>query len=138
MENLQQRRPIRPTTLMFYLRSKDEKEVKAGKFTMVKIQIMDKDLRKTIQSILTTCNLPTEFLDKIEKKGDSNTEAQREWRKSRRDGEFDFRDLEDDLFYASMIMKRKINTEPDTFKYETCLTSFFQSNKHVNFCKFDF
>ncbi|XP_012142099.1 T-cell activation inhibitor, mitochondrial isoform X1 [Megachile rotundata] len=119
IENLQQHRPIRPTTLPFYLRSKDEKEVKAGKFTLVQIQLKEKDLRKTILSILKTCDLPTTFVDQIQeqKPPDGTNYKSRFWQRKGYAGEnIDFSELEDDPIYASIIMKRKINLEPDTLK----------------------
>lgn len=120
IECLQQHRPIRPTTLPFYLRSKDEKEVKAGKFTLVQIQLKERDLRQTILSILKTCDLPTTFVDKIEEEKATNIDAKyksRFWQRKGYAGEnIDFSELEDDPIYASILMKRKINIEPDTLK----------------------
>ncbi|XP_043262287.1 T-cell activation inhibitor, mitochondrial isoform X1 [Colletes gigas] len=119
IENLQQQRPVRPTTLPFYLRSKDEKEVKAGKFTLVKIQLKEKDLRQTILSILKTCDLPTTFVDKIEEQKPLESEKykSRFWQRKGTTGEnIDFSEFEDDPIYASILMKRKINLEPDTLK----------------------
>ncbi|XP_076174528.1 T-cell activation inhibitor, mitochondrial isoform X2 [Ptiloglossa arizonensis] len=119
IENLQQQRPVRPTTLPFYLRSKDEKEVKAGKFTLVKIQLKEKDLRQTILSILKTCDLPTTFVDKIEEQKplESTKYKSKFWqRKGTTRENIDFSELEDDPIYASIIMKKKINLEPDTLK----------------------
>lgn len=116
LETLQQKQPIRPTILPFYLRSKDEKDVKAGKFTLVKIQLKEKDLRQAILSILKTCDLPTTFVDKIQEQNPPVTKHKsRFWQRAH--GErMDFSDLEDDPIYASIIMKRKINAEPDTLK----------------------
>lgn len=121
LETLQQRRPIRPTTLPFYLRSKDEKDLKAGKFTLVKIELNEKDLRKTILSILKTCDLPTTFVDKIEEAKPSSTYPKspfksKYWQRSNFGEKIDFSELEDDPIYAAIIMKRKINIEPDTLK----------------------
>ncbi|XP_031845322.1 T-cell activation inhibitor, mitochondrial isoform X2 [Nomia melanderi] len=119
LECLQQQKPIRPTTLPFYLRSKDEKEVKAGKFTLVQIQLKERDLRQTILSILKTCDLPTTFVDKIEeqKPSDGAQYKSRFWQRKGYSGEnIDFSELEDDPIYASIMMKRKINIEPDTLK----------------------
>ncbi|XP_067208841.1 T-cell activation inhibitor, mitochondrial isoform X4 [Linepithema humile] len=114
LETLQQKQPIRPTILPFYLRSKDEKEVKAGKFTLVKIQLKEKDLRQTILSILKTCDLPTTFVDKIEEQKPVTKCKSSFWQCSGIKAEFS--ELEDDPIYASIIMKRKINAEPDTLK----------------------
>ncbi|XP_076655550.1 T-cell activation inhibitor, mitochondrial isoform X2 [Halictus rubicundus] len=120
IECLQQHRPIRPTTLPFYLRSKDEKEVKAGKFTLVQIQLKERDLKQTILSILKTCDLPTTFVDKIEEEKPTSIDAKyksRFWQRKGYAGEnIDFSELEDDPIYASILMKRKINIEPDTLK----------------------
>ncbi|XP_046739506.1 T-cell activation inhibitor, mitochondrial [Diprion similis] len=118
IETLQQRRPIRPTTLPFYLRSKDEKEVKAGKFTLVKIQLADRDVRETILCILKACNLSTSFVDKIEEKKPPISKLKSQiWQRYRGDdSRIDFSELEDDPIYASIVMRRKINLEPDTFK----------------------
>lgn len=118
IETLQQRRPVRPTTLPFYLRPKDEKEVKAGKFTLVKIQLAERDVRQTILCILKTCNLSTTFVDKIEEKKPPGSRFKSQfWQKHRGDDDrIDFSELEDDPIYASIIMRRKINLEPDTFK----------------------
>lgn len=116
LENLQQKQPIRPTTLPFYLRSKDEKDVKAGKFTLVNIQLKEKDLRQAILSILKTCDLPTTFVDKLEEQKPITKHKPRFWQRAYSGERMDFSELEDDPIYASIIMKRKINTEPDTLK----------------------
>ncbi|XP_017878808.1 T-cell activation inhibitor, mitochondrial isoform X2 [Ceratina calcarata] len=119
IENLQQQRPIRPTILPFYLRSKNEEELKAGKFTLVQIQLKEKDLRQTILSILKTCDLPTTFVDQIEepKTPPGSTKFKsRFWGRRGAGEDIDFSELEDDPIYASILMKRKINIEPDTLK----------------------
>ncbi|XP_011704176.1 PREDICTED: T-cell activation inhibitor, mitochondrial isoform X3 [Wasmannia auropunctata] len=118
LETLQQKQPIRPTILPFYLRSKDEKDVKAGKFTLVKIQLKEKDLRQAILSILKTCDLPTTFVDKIEEQKPPAVakHKSRFWQRAYSGERMDFSELEDDPIYASIIMKRKINAEPDTLK----------------------
>ena len=120
IENLQQKRSIRPTTLAFYLRSKDEKELKAGKFTLVNIQLNEQDLRKTILSILKTCNLPTTFIDKIEEEKpasvNKNDIKSKFWSQHFSGENIDFSELEDDPIYASILMRRKMNSVPDTLK----------------------
>lgn len=116
LETLQQKQRILPTTLPFYLRSKDEKDVKAGKFTFVKIQLKQEDLKQVILSILKTCDLPTTFVEKIEKEKPPVTNYKSRFWQGRDSGEIDFSELEDNLIYASILMKRKISLEPDTFK----------------------
>lgn len=117
LETLQQKQPIRPTILPFYLRSKDEREVKAGKFTLVKIQLKERDLRQTILSILKACNLPTTFVDKIEEQKPPITKYKsRYWQRTHFGERVDFSEFEDDPVYASILMKQRINVEPDTLK----------------------
>ncbi|XP_033225723.1 T-cell activation inhibitor, mitochondrial-like [Belonocnema kinseyi] len=124
IETLQQQKPICPTILPFYLRSRDENESKAGKFTLVKIQLNERDVRKAILSILKTCNLPTTFVDKIEQEKPNSGEKSRYSQFRGRAGEMDFSNLEDDPIFTSIIMKRKIDSVPDTFKAYL--------DKHVN------
>ncbi|KAJ8672504.1 hypothetical protein QAD02_003763 [Eretmocerus hayati] len=119
LETLQQKRAIKPITLAFYLRSKDEKELKAGKFTLVNIQLNEQDVRKAIISILKTCNLPTTFVDKIkeERQSNSNSSSNQSRGGHTFSGEdIDFSQWEDDPMYASILMRRKVNTVPDTLK----------------------
>ncbi|XP_014217655.1 T-cell activation inhibitor, mitochondrial isoform X2 [Copidosoma floridanum] len=119
IEHLQQKRQIRPTTLAFYLRSKDEKEVKAGKFTLVNIQLNEQDLRKTIITILKTCNLPTSSVERLQDERSPTAEkskSKNEFWSQNFSGEINFSELEDDPIYASLLMRRKINCVPDTLK----------------------
>lgn len=112
IESLQQQRPIKPTTLPFYLRSKNDIDVKAGKFKLVKIQLNDKvNLKTTIISILKSCNLPTTFVDKIEKPPNEDENKNKFYKTADR-----FSDLEDDPLFQSIFMRRKMDAEPDTFK----------------------
>ncbi|XP_074102944.1 T-cell activation inhibitor, mitochondrial isoform X2 [Cotesia typhae] len=87
LESLQQRRPIKPTTLPFYLRSKDEKDLKA-------------------EPVVDKSKFPYHHDPRVERDG------------------INFSQYEDDPFYMSILMKRKINAEPDTFKAYV--------EKHVN------
>ncbi|CAH0556463.1 unnamed protein product [Brassicogethes aeneus] len=58
---------IRPTTLLFYVKDKVSKNTLDGKITFrsVKINIRDRDIRAAVVNILKTCNLETDYLDKI-------------------------------------------------------------------------
>ena len=118
LETLQQKRRIRPTVLSFYLRSKDEKKLKAGKLKLVKINLDDQDIRKTILSILRTCNLSTSFVDEIKEQESEKSNLNLSNPFNNRDP-FNFADLENDPIFAAILMRRKINLEPDTLKYVT-------------------
>lgn len=50
-----------PCSLQFYIRETQN----VGKFQVVNIQLKDTDIRNTIQTILTSCNLSTKYLDTI-------------------------------------------------------------------------
>lgn len=115
LETLQQKKQIKPTILTFYLRSRDEKEVRAGKFTLVNIQLKEQDIRKTILTILKTCNLPTTSIDKIKNEESSNTDN-RFKNQERYSGDIDFTDFENDPIYATIFMKSRVRAEPDTLK----------------------
>uniref|UniRef100_A0A0A9Z0P0 T-cell activation inhibitor, mitochondrial n=2 Tax=Lygus hesperus TaxID=30085 RepID=A0A0A9Z0P0_LYGHE len=65
IENLQQKRSPRPANLRFYLRpvGQDMPVNKKDNLKPVNITLAQADLRKTVKSILTTCNLPTTYVD---------------------------------------------------------------------------
>lgn len=105
--------------LAFYLRSKNEKELKDGKFTLVNINLNEQDLKKTIISILKTCNLPTTFADQIEdsETNGKNFDIKNKFEEKNFSGQnIDFSELENDPIYASILIRRKITSVPDTLK----------------------
>lgn len=63
---------MKPLTLKFFLRpnqtSNETQSIKVLK--SVNIQLRDKSLRKTVVSILKTCNLPTTYVDKVSPKSE--------------------------------------------------------------------
>ncbi|KAL1124255.1 hypothetical protein AAG570_002025 [Ranatra chinensis] len=64
LETLQQKKYPLPTTLKFYLRPNGEIKGKDC-LKSVNIRLSQKDLKNTVVSILSTCNLPTTYVDKI-------------------------------------------------------------------------
>ncbi|KAI5736919.1 hypothetical protein M8J76_008479 [Diaphorina citri] len=58
------RPPPPPTTLVFYLRSKS-KIVSRASLKQVRIRLAHKNVRDTVTTILSTCNLPTAYVDSI-------------------------------------------------------------------------
>nr|CAD7462872.1 unnamed protein product [Timema tahoe] len=67
LENLQQNRPSRPTRVTFYLRSQacTDTTLLKGAFRQVKISLAQRDVRKTVLSILQSCDLSTTYVDNI-------------------------------------------------------------------------
>ncbi|XP_049950570.1 T-cell activation inhibitor, mitochondrial-like [Schistocerca serialis cubense] len=121
LELLQQKRPTRPATLTFYLRSQSpsyDNTVK-GLFRTVKINLSHRDLRKTVHGILKTCNLPTAYVERIPEK--SETTSPNEFK-------FDAVKFEqNDPMYGSYILKSKIKKAKET---ET-LRSWLEENVTV-------
>ncbi|RZC31974.1 T-cell activation inhibitor, mitochondrial, partial [Asbolus verrucosus] len=64
IEMLQAKRWIKPTSLQFYLR---DKKCEEGSFRLIRIHINERDVREAVLTILKTCDLPTEYVDKIPK-----------------------------------------------------------------------
>lgn len=94
---------------------------------LVQISLKDPCLRETILTILKSCKLPTEYVDKIPKA----PKVTKENFKLRQD--IDLSNLsEDDPLYAHIIMKRKIKEAVDSFtlkkwlnkNYETALAHY--------------
>lgn len=65
LELLVNERPPPPaTTLVFYLRSKNKIATRAS-LKQVRIRLAQKSVRDTVTTILSTCNLPTSYVDSI-------------------------------------------------------------------------
>lgn len=64
LESLQNRKTALPCNLQFYIREKKEDK---GSFRLVKLFLKEKDLREVILNVLKSCDLPTDFVDKIPK-----------------------------------------------------------------------
>lgn len=69
LETLQNRRRFPPCTLQFYIRDKNKHE---QSFKLINIYFNNRDIRETILTILRSCNLPTEYVDKIPKAIEKN------------------------------------------------------------------
>ncbi|RZF42209.1 hypothetical protein LSTR_LSTR004358 [Laodelphax striatellus] len=63
LEGIQQNRYTRPTTVKFFL--KPQKTVGQVTLKSVQINLVPQDVRKTVLTILASCNLPTTYVDKI-------------------------------------------------------------------------
>lgn len=64
IEGIQNRRYPSPCSLQFYIRPKQEQ---TDVFKLVKIMLRDNDIRKTILTLLKSCDLPTDYVEKIPK-----------------------------------------------------------------------
>lgn len=68
LQNLKLGRPLKPVTLLFYVKDKKEKDATRNQkitFHSVKININHRDVRSAIVEILKACNLETEYIDKL-------------------------------------------------------------------------
>uniref|UniRef100_A0A1B6M2B5 DUF4460 domain-containing protein n=1 Tax=Graphocephala atropunctata TaxID=36148 RepID=A0A1B6M2B5_9HEMI len=64
LESLQENKPQRPTTLRFYLKPQGV-VVNRESLKSVNISLVKPDIRETVTVILTSCNLPTTYVDNI-------------------------------------------------------------------------
>ncbi|KRT81909.1 hypothetical protein AMK59_5031 [Oryctes borbonicus] len=62
IESIQSRRFPSPCSLQFYIRPKQEQY---DIFKLIKIILKENDIRKTVLTLLKSCDLPTEYVDKI-------------------------------------------------------------------------
>lgn len=89
---------------------------------LVQIYLKDPCLRETILTILKSCKLPTEYVDKIPK----SQKPPRE--KVRLREPFDYSKFsEDDPLYAHIIFKRKIKEAIDSFTLKKWLNKNYES-----------
>ncbi|KDR15586.1 T-cell activation inhibitor, mitochondrial isoform X1 [Zootermopsis nevadensis] len=118
IETLQKNRPTLPTTITFYLRNQKESHSinDKGAFRSVRISLVQRDLRKTVLSILKTCDLPTTYVDNIE----PPPEKSRFEGLDVKEAQFD----ENDPVYGSVILKQKIKKSKESEK----LTIWLESN----------
>ncbi|XP_054284196.1 T-cell activation inhibitor, mitochondrial-like [Macrosteles quadrilineatus] len=72
LESLQQKKPQRPVTLRFYLKPQGVATSRES-LKSVNISLKEQDLSKTLTVILSTCNLPTTYVDKIASKSPETT-----------------------------------------------------------------
>lgn len=79
-----------------------------GTFRSVRISLAQRDLRKTVLSILETCGLPTSYVDSIE----PHPEKPRFKRLNMNEVKFD----ENDPVYGSFILKQQIKKAKDAEK----------------------
>lgn len=70
LESLQQNRPQKPTTVKFFLRPQGFITDRAS-LKSVSIQLSQRDVRKTVVTILSSCNLPTTYVDSLKSESKS-------------------------------------------------------------------
>ncbi|GLG96803.1 T-cell activation inhibitor, mitochondrial [Gryllus bimaculatus] len=115
IETLQQRRPARPTSVTFYLRSRSNgtNVSKKGSFRSVKIDLKQRDLRKTVLSILKSCDLPTTYVDNIAPAPKQEPSFGLEIRKPKFD--------ENDPIFGAAILRREVKQRKDGEKLSVWL-----------------
>lgn len=123
METLQNKRAVKPITLPFYLKGKE----KNGSFRYVKINIKSPNLRETVLTILKSCDLSTEYVDKIPKPPEPTYRSQTI--KVNVD-KMDFSNLsENDPIFGQFVIKQKIKEAQDSFKLRNWLFKNHQKAK---------
>jgi len=64
IETLLHQKPVRPSRVKFYLKKQNPQD---RHFESVNISLVHKDILGALQSILSSCNLSTEYIDKLPK-----------------------------------------------------------------------
>ncbi|CAG2059288.1 unnamed protein product [Timema podura] len=115
LENLQQNRPSRPTRVTFYLRSQacTDTTLLKGAFRQVKISLAQRDVRKTVLSILQSCDLSTTYVDNIAPPLNNISRLNNEIKFSKFD--------ENHPIYSSERMKAKIKRTKDAEQLRTLM-----------------
>ncbi|XP_067007354.2 T-cell activation inhibitor, mitochondrial [Anabrus simplex] len=121
IETLQQKRDVRPTTVTFYLRTNasNNERTSRGTFRPVRISLSQRDIHKTVKSILQTCNLPTTYLDSI---APPPPEEKPQFSKFSEDYNAPFD--ENDPIYGSVVLKQMVQKSKDAQK----LTEWLKKN----------
>lgn len=111
IQMLQQKRPPRPLSITFYLRShSNEVSPKKGSFRSVKIDLSQRDVRKTVLSILKSCDLPTTYVDKIAPPPSTvENFGLGSYKVKMKTGTFD----ENDPIFGAGILKKDVQTAKD-------------------------
>lgn len=80
IQNLQQNKFPTPTHLTFYLRPHGSAPSNKGTLKPVKISLGQTDIKKTVVSILSSCNLPTTYVDNLTPAFKENVSFEQEFR----------------------------------------------------------
>ncbi|XP_044752286.1 T-cell activation inhibitor, mitochondrial [Coccinella septempunctata] len=120
IESMQSKRSVKPMSLPFYLKGKERN----GSFHYVKISIRSPNLRETVLTILKSCNLSTEYVDKIPIPPEPTYRSQTI--KVNVD-KMDFSKMsEDDPIFGQFVIKQKIREAQDSLK----LRNWLHKNHH--------
>ncbi|KAL3280920.1 hypothetical protein HHI36_004147 [Cryptolaemus montrouzieri] len=120
IETLQSKKTLKPISLPFYLKDKD----KDGSFRHVKIYFRIPDLRETVVTILKSCDLSTEYVDKIPNPvkplyRSETIKVQTE--------NIDFSKFsENDPIFGQYVMKQKIKEARDSFRLKNWLRKNYE------------
>ncbi|XP_022905946.1 T-cell activation inhibitor, mitochondrial isoform X2 [Onthophagus taurus] len=116
LESLQRKKYPKPCTLQFYIRVRDKQ---SNTLKMVWVKLKDSDVRKAVLSILQSCELSTEYVDKIpeEKKKPPNTVNNKSF-----NFDFTFKNFKDiDPIFGPLSMKQSVAEEMKNYTLEKWL-----------------
>lgn len=106
-----------PCNLEFYVRDQTNK----SNFRLVSIHLKEKEIRKAVINVLKTCQISTEFVDKIPIKPEPTTTSFSSDSynftgvyKSNFRGDIDFSNLEDDPIFGAMFVKSHVDKARDS------------------------
>ncbi|KAJ3654985.1 hypothetical protein Zmor_014134 [Zophobas morio] len=115
---LQAKRWIKPTSLQFYLR---DKKCEEATFRLINIHIRERDIREAVLTILKTCELPTEYVDKIPKPPEPKETI------CINSNNIDFSKVnENDPIFAPIIMRRKVDDAKKAMRLKNWLAKNYK------------
>lgn len=101
-ETLQTKNLCKPCILQFYMRHKNQKD----SFRLIKIHLKEKDVRQAVLTVLKSCELPTEYVDKIPCAAPSKMRLP----------DIDYSNISsEDPIFGPIVMAKKINEYKETF-----------------------
>lgn len=111
LEKLQKNHLTNPCTLQFYIRNKKRQD----ELKLINIYLKEKDVRDAILTILKSCDLPTEYIDKIPKPKapDPQTTSIFKGKSPAFDGNIDFSSMEDDPIFSAIFIRRTVDVARD-------------------------
>jgi hypothetical protein len=116
---LQAKRWVKPIDLQFYLR---DKKCEEGTFRLIKIYIKERDIREAVLTILRTCDLSTEYVDRIPKPPPPKETVRINT------NNIDFSKInENDPVFGPIVMRQKINNAKEALKLRNWLRKNYES-----------
>ncbi|KAJ8970873.1 hypothetical protein NQ314_000998 [Rhamnusium bicolor] len=124
LANIQASRPIRPINLQFYIKDKTQPKVS---FRVIRIYIQERNIRSAIITILRSSGLSTDYVDRIIKSSEPESESAYYKIKFKNKSDIDFTKInKNHPIYAHIVLKKKIREAQEALKLKNWLKNNFK------------